>query len=159
MPAYRSLANDGRLLMESDMAEYFRLLKQGNYTVVISLSGDYKSAPEALWPVLEEYGITYEEYETGGVFVKNPQGDWLFKSRGSTSFLWDMALGADDLVLRGTGVTDELGRRLPKVELLFERSDQSLCSDGINVLVYNHSIKAKMECVGFDANNGYQMCR
>lgn len=155
----RYLTNDGELLMETDMTKYFELLKRGNYTVAISLTGDYKSDNGALLAVLEAYGLTRQDYETGGAFVKAPDGIWMFNTHGSDSYRWAIELGADDLVLRGSAPKDADGVRQPRIEILFDRSDQSKLPHGVNVLVYNHSTEGMIECVGFNAEDDYKIVR
>lgn len=155
----RYLTNDGELLMETDMAQYFELLEQGNYTVAISLVGNYKTDDEALLTVLESYGLSRQDYETGGAFVKAPDEAWIFNAQGSDSYRWALELGADDLVLRAFAPKDAAGVCQPRIEILFDRSDQSKLPHGINVLVYNHSTEGMIECVGFNAEDNYRIVR
>lgn len=108
-------------------------------------------------PVLQAYGIAPEAVEAGGAMVRGRDGGWLFQSHGALSCLWTEALGADDLVIRGTAKADALGGWRPTTELILERVNQSRVPDGINLLIYSHSQKKLLRAMGFDAANGWEM--
>lgn len=161
MPKYRNIFNDSLLLTTEDMEEYFELLNQGNYTIAISLVGNYKSQDRdgRLWSTLRQFGFSKEAYDAGGGFVRDAQGNWIFTSGGASSFLWSTVLDEDDLVLRGSPSVDADGNPTVRTELIIYRSDQSVLPNGINVMVYNHEIDGVVETVGFNADDEFRILR
>lgn len=152
----RALQADRHVLTASTLDGLLAALTDGDYTVAISLQGEYRQGDSAFFPALERFGMSREAYEAGGSFVWRRPGEWQFASQGSLSYLWTEQLDHDDLVLRGTARRDENGALIPHAELIMDRSDQSKTSDGVNFLIYSHSQKTMLRAVGFDVQGDLQ---
>ncbi|MCI8453854.1 MAG: SGNH/GDSL hydrolase family protein [Lachnospiraceae bacterium] len=145
---YRSVHTDRKIMMAESFEEVVSLLAEGSYTAAFSLDGVYMRYEGEIWPALKKAGVTRTMFERGGGFVRGQTGEWLFDSMGAESCLWSLVLYDDDLVLRGHTEYDGEGNGVLRIELIMDRSDQSKVKDGVNVLVYSHSQRTFLKCVG-----------
>lgn len=146
----RALHAERRLQLAEDIQSLTDCILQSDVTTAISLTGDYRKNERTDWPALEALGLSRELYERGGGFVRGPDGEWLFITPETGSFLWTKRLGHDDLVLRGHTVVDEQGEKISQISLIMDRSDQSEAPEGVNFLIYSHTQRDMLRAVGYD---------
>ncbi len=147
----RALHAERRLQLAEDIQSLADCLLQSDTTTAISLTGNYRENEETDWPALKSLGLSREWYERGGGFVRGPDGEWLFVTPETGSFLWTKRLGHDDLVLRGYTSVNEQGEKASQISLIMDRSDQSKVSEGVNFLIYSHTQKDMLRAVGYSA--------
>lgn len=155
--ACRGLDLDFWIRMAGSLDEFAGYLGQGETVTAVSLVGGYRSADEVLWPALEKLGLSREQYEQGGAFVRGSQGEWLFASGSQWDYHWGKALGVDELVVVGSTVPDETGNPSRQVSLFFDRKDYARTKNGANFLVYGCGHEDFLASASYDAEEGFWM--
>ena len=125
-----------------------RKARDGYYTYVISLNGNYDNGEQPLKETLTEIGVPEVIAEQGGVYIAE-QTERRFFQPGQTVFChleWEHS----DLE-----VTVSPGGMI----FLYEGENQIRAADGLNVLVYDHFTESLVTAVGFSAADGYSCVR
>lgn len=151
MDAPRTLVNSDLMMMEKEMIPYFDYLSHGQYTIALSLTGDYKKEAGRISEALALLGIQIEPGVTGSWVIEN--GTIVFSSGSLKDYLFGRRIGQDDLTVRGTSQNGE------RIELLHAQTNLAQVPDGINLIVFNNVTKTRLDVVGFDAADGCGMVR
>ena len=91
-----------------DVSEYLNLLnnRYTDFSIVISLNGNYRAAgDDAFWPALSGFGISFDDYEAGGIFVIK-SGEIIWFSEGNEEFKYYAELGTMDLNIYKTDMEE-----------------------------------------------------
>lgn len=151
MENYRAMVTSRKLKMEDHMEEYFNLLDQGRYTISFTLAGNFSDGSQRLESVFEAFGINPREMRGGEAWVKE-LGEFVFASANTPAYLWIHQMGKEELVMRKQGEGQG-------TEMLLWQVNMRKVNDGVNLLVYDHTSGDILECIGFDASNGYGIVR
>ena len=119
-----------------------------DYTVVVSLDGDYNNEEIDLSGVVSKYFNIPKS-----VFNKGKEGTWIIQdgktiwSESGKEYFYHMQLGENDL-----SIEKSVGE--PK-QIIFNNVNQKKVKDGINILVYDNFTNMFVESVGFNAEGNY----
>lgn len=150
MAGPRTLINSNMLMMETEMLPYFEYLGKGDYTIALSLAGNYRDESGLVDQALSFLGTQAEPGMAGAWIIKD--GSVIFSSNGAGDYRYSMSVGLNDITVRGSGEGTH-------IELIHGRNNLAGIQNGINLLVFNNVTGERLDCVGFDAENQYQMVR
>ena len=132
-----------------DIEDYFNMLaNMENYTVAVSLTGEYISDSKDIADSLNKLGLNSEFTEKGGVLVIDSH-NVVYKTQ-QDSFLHYRSLTNGDLSVRGT---------LQSPTVTVDRTDYKPIENGINIVVYDNLLGEVVEYVRFNALDRYEIVR
>lgn len=160
---YEKIAYNFRLRNTEDVSEYLdMLLANEDYTVLISLDGDYASGGTDLAATLSDKGIS----ASADAVVLMDRGEVVFYSDfcNKDGYDYHQDIGRETIVIQGLptettdAFTDETKENVTKSVTLSGLSCLTV-TNGMNIMVYDNYTETFLDTFGFDASNGYMKVR
>ena len=137
-----------------DTPDYLSVLKEkaSDYTIVLSLNGNYRAAgDEAFWPALSELGISFEDYEKGGIWIIR-SGNASYYSNGENEFNhYEELVNTDLNVFKAE--SDEFAT------IKLGKDDFAHDSNGISFVVFDEEIEYLVDDAYVNVYNGTEVAR
>lgn len=131
-----------------DLLQMLSENRDGLYTYVITLNGNYDNGEQPLKETLVLAGVPEEIVEQGGAFVWGADGETALPS-GIDGFC-HLEFEHSDL---------EITVSPDSMEFVYEGENQIRAANGLNILVYDHGTESLVTAVGFHADQGYTCVR
>ena len=142
----------------TDINEYLQCLSDNRekQTIVIALTGNYGAQGEVYLEKLKLFGITDEEYVTGGVWVFRDNERLLYLPGKEYSTCLSTEHGEIHLE-SALYQDDESGEEVEKVKMILNSRDSRMIDNGVNVIVYNEELNQLIDAAGVDIYLGLAM--
>lgn len=152
----RNKALRSNLEKAEDINAYLQILSElvEEQTVIIGLTGNYNALGEVYLEKLMQLGVTEEEYAEGGIFI--------FKGGERVLYLagkeYDYCLNVNGSEIHMESALYEAeGEMWDEMHILLEGSEYAMVKNGVNVLVYNETVRQLIDAAGDDVYLGLEL--
>lgn len=149
---------NARLKKETGMGNYFSFFPNPNYTVIVSLIGDYNREDVGQQGALLSCGINEAAYQLGGTCVFDKSGV-LYYSKIAEQKGWKAIINDSTFVIKedDAGVLSEI--LIDGKNYLWKEQSERRIENGIDVIVYDNLSHKVIDSVAFCADNAYGIIR
>lgn len=140
-----------------DANEYLEIMSElEGQTVILSLTGNYMAAGDGYYEGLASTGISYEDYQKGGVWVFENGVPVLYLPGQEYSECYKIQDGEIHLE---SELYEEDGEQLQESKIVFNGKNYSFVENGINMLIYDQRTKQMIDHAGVDIYAGFDVIR
>lgn len=137
-----------------ESSEYLPYLadKCEDFTFILSLNGNFRALGDDLfWPVLSGYGLSFDDYEKGGVFVIQ-SGELKYNSGELTSYKYNLGLNNTEFNIYKSDADEFVNIRVGD-------KDCSPDCNGVSLITFDDTIGYAIDSVKVDVYSGSQIIR
>ena len=149
---------NSRLVTETGLGNYFSYFPNPNYTVVLSLVGDYNKENVGQQGALVSCGINEAGYAMGGTCVLDQSGI-LYYSEMTEDKEWMSVINDSTFLVREDAENGIREVWIDGKDYTVKEKSGLRISNGIDVIVYDNLEHKVVDSVAFDADNGYGIVR
>lgn len=152
----RNKALAHQLEQAQDINEYLEIISRmkDGQTVFLTLTGNYKVLGDVYLAGLEDLGISKNEYENGGIWIfKDGKRELYFPGSG---YYYCINTDNDEIHVESSKYEAE-GEIQEETHILIEGKDYIMVENGVNIVVYNESIRQLIDAAGDDVYLGLEM--
>ncbi|MBR5597723.1 MAG: hypothetical protein IKW30_09995 [Lachnospiraceae bacterium] len=147
-----------RLTDALDINEYLGIISElKDYMIIMNLNGNHTAAGDVYYPQLEEMGIKYDDYVTGGT--------WIFENGNVVSYLSgkeyqdDFEKNGVSIYLQSEIIMNEDGESYQKAKIILGKENYVMVENGVNILVYDPVTKTVIDSVATDIYVNFEIMR
>lgn len=146
------------LVKETGLGTYFSYFPNPNYTVVLSLVGDYDKENVGQEDALQSCAVNAAAYELGGTSVISKDGV-LYYSEVTEDKEWTAVINGSTFAIREDAESGLREVEIDGTDYTLKEESGIRISNGIDVIVYDNLEHKVVDSVAFDADNGYGIVR